>query len=867
MDMRAAAQLAGRVARCGLGERRRRCGAVRCGMRRTAAAAAAACAVAWTAGQWHTREQREVRVRSTAHCSAALRPAARLHRAHSAAAAAAVRVSCRSPLSVPRSSCCNSPRSGPGVLRTWRGGVTAARSRRGALAAATPRRCCSALRLCSAMLRAAHTPDDPAIASSPLDLESAPPPRTHTHTDDASDAAAIGWRAWRAVAAETRRCWRRSAQQRRWRVGLLLLAAALAAAVMLRAYLWIQPAAMDAQRPWTEMEGGANEADGRRTLALAPAVVSEASAVVLYRALGASAAALSWWSISEAADVAAARSSVQGSNGASPPSAAPSPAVRVSPPGLRLVSPRHCVLILVSWSASQCAQARVTWRSVRRLDPNRHKDVLFAIQFQKDDATDDTYDDTDDQDQQLDDADRTRQRRSGDTRQERMESDALFRAFRRSRGGARIPQCESLVQIIRYESQLQQQSLQRLHELRMQLSGSSVSSSSASSSWHLDASHLPALSAIGLGRTAFAFFDAVAIPPKAHIRYAAWYFALHKLQLFAVGMEPTDTDTANQAHTQEHTKPHRFTRLVDGVLREDSFPPVWRGRYERALLLDSDIVLVHSLDRYFPSSPALGTPLLAVRGLDSSSDLAGVHEQSAHCSRDKLNGGLLSFRPSRSLHAAALRTLSLSPGGSCEQSGKELQEAEQSVLNCMCGFSGGPAIRRDGEETAAEVAAFNAGAAPRDQFALTLRAHDIRCELLPSSASLFSGSGDVDSHSTTPPCSLPPAEDVSALHFTWKPKPHEWGMQEEWRECRAHSRKRTQALGQPSGQQEAKRADTDAASGDVPDPPRPDRCYRGTAAMFTFWHCIAGASDVDHAFDPTQLQAHCAYTPLDTATG
>jgi hypothetical protein len=139
----------------------------------------------------------------------------------------------------------------------------------------------------------------------------------------------------------------------------------------------------------------------------------------------------------------------------------------------------------------------------------------------------------------------------------------------------------------------------------------------------------PASVRLGLGSTYFAFVAPVVLPSDVSLRFPQWHHSIHKLHLF-------------------------------GFIR-----------YHRLLLIDADVVLVHSLDEYFAPT----------------TDIAAVRDQWYHCARaDKMNGGTLSFRPSGSLLQAALWTLGHRP--TCMEDGKELIEADQSVMNCMCGMGG-----------------------------------------------------------------------------------------------------------------------------------------------------------------------------------
>jgi hypothetical protein len=60
------------------------------------------------------------------------------------------------------------------------------------------------------------------------------------------------------------------------------------------------------------------------------------------------------------------------------------PLVDLLPPPPSSFVPRHAVAIMFSLDRAYCHYALVTWRSVRRLDPQRHKDVLLTIQRDED---------------------------------------------------------------------------------------------------------------------------------------------------------------------------------------------------------------------------------------------------------------------------------------------------------------------------------------------------------------------------------------------------------------------------------------------------------------------------------------------------
>ena len=190
--------------------------------------------------------------------------------------------------------------------------------------------------------------------------------------------------------------------------------------------------------------------------------------------------------------------------------------------------------------------------------------------------------------------------------------------------------------------------------------------------------------------------------------------------------------------------------------------------YSKVLYLDADVLIAAPLSSFF------SLPYQMAAGLDTAQNCRKAHT--------KLNAGVWLFTPSTHLHTAFLTALH-DRTASCISG--VLEEAEQELLNCMCGMG------QHGEP------------------ALPIRP-ELVCGLLPYYANVVPSYSDCAEYS---------ADDVLLLHFADLPKPWQW----EDQQCRAVAVDATWEREEAWFRAEERR-----------------RCFTSQLHALTFYHCMEG---------------------------
>ena len=243
----------------------------------------------------------------------------------------------------------------------------------------------------------------------------------------------------------------------------------------------------------------------------------------------------------------------------------------------------------------------------------------------------------------------------------------------------------------------------------------------------------PVADSAAVGRVRFLPVRPLALPWWARARFERWTYCYHKLRL----LELTD--------------------------------------YRKLLYLDEDVLVLAPVAAFF------SLPFDVAAGLDTA--------QSCEKAPGKMNAGVLLVTPSLRLHAAFLSALQ-QPAASCISG--HLEEAEQELLNCLCGF---------GLERAQRP----------------LRP-DLRCGLLPAAANV------VPSYSV---CADYSDDEAVTVHFADLPKPWDWTDE-------ADALCRSIAVN---------------ATWQQPDDwflqPERSRCFTGQRSFLVLYRCMEGAGEAE----------------------
>ena len=216
------------------------------------------------------------------------------------------------------------------------------------------------------------------------------------------------------------------------------------------------------------------------------------------------------------------------------------------------------------------------------------------------------------------------------------------------------------------------------------------------------------------------------------------------------------------------------------------------AEYDKVLYLDVDVVVAAPLSSFFQ------LPYQMAAGLDTA--------QNCHKAHTKLNAGVWLFAPSAHLHAAFLSALH-DRASSCISG--VLEEAEQELLNCLCGMG------QLGEP------------------ALSLRP-ELVCGVLPYYANVVPSYSQCDDYD---------ADDVLLLHFADMPKPWQW----EDAECQAVAVNATWEREDAWFEADERR-----------------RCFSPQLHALTFYHCMEGGAQ--HSSRQLSIDRDCRLINVDDAS-